>query len=88
MSGHDVELTRDACLLQVAVCELPLGVVLGDDLPLDVGRELLSPEVRLALVTEEHPPHARQGSVIGAQVGGFLRDDLREARGALLQAMN
>lgn len=79
--AQDVELPQHPFLLEVAVGDGAVGVVLGDQGRLDVRRERLPPHVALAVGREVHPAHPMARRVGGPNVGGGLGHDLGEVRG-------
>ena len=77
----DIRLGEDPRLLQVAVGDVPLGVVEGDDAPLEVVGEGGTPEQGCLVLGEEHPAHANFGSVYSSDNRRVVRDEFGEARG-------
>ena len=77
----DICLGEDPRLLQVAVGDVPLGVVEGDDAPLDVVGEGGAPEQGCLVLGEEYPAHAHFGSVHRTDGRRVVRDEFGKARG-------
>ena len=73
---HQGGLSEDASLLQVTIRDRALGVVIGDQVSLDVLGERKAPQVGFSLAIVEDSPHASLGCVGSAQQCGLLGDDL------------
>ncbi len=74
--GGDVQLAKDARLLQVTVGQPSRRVVVRDHLPLDILRERRAPHTRALVLGKEHTPHARLSCVGRSYDGGHTRHDL------------
>jgi hypothetical protein len=79
-------LGEEGGLFQVAVCDVPVGVVGGDQGGLHVFRERVAPVETLACVVEVHAAHARPSGIGGPKQRGLLRDQFRQVCGASAQA--
>jgi hypothetical protein len=65
--GHDVELGQEGRLLEVAVGDMPSGVVGAHQGGLHIRGKRVSPVVAVPMVVEVHATHARAGGVSGAE---------------------
>ena len=73
-------------MFQVAVGEVALGVVEGDETTLDVVREGEPPQVAVAKGVEEHTSHSGFGGISGSQERRVLRHELGKVGRAVSQA--
>jgi hypothetical protein len=83
----DVRLSQDARLLEVAVGDVPVGVVERHDAVLDVRGKGGAPKDRRLSLGEEHPAHADLGGIHRPDDRGVVRDELGEACGARGEAV-
>ena len=75
-------------LLQVAVGDVPIWIVSGDDVSLDVRREGHAPQEGLLALGKEDPTHARLGSVNAPNCQRVVRHELSKAGGVSCDALS
>lgn len=83
--AHDVYLSEEGGMLQVAVGHYAVRVVRGSESSLDFGWKWGPPDVRFAVGSVEDTTHPRFRGVRGTQQGGVLRHDFSKSRGAMAE---
>jgi hypothetical protein len=79
--GGDVPVRDEGGVFEVAIGDVPCGVVVGGDATLHVGGECGAPEDGRLVVSEEDTSHAGLAGVSCAQHHGLVGDDLAELSG-------